>query len=158
MACPNVNLESWKELEASVGTQRAYYLWDKYDGNVPQEEYSQDVSIDLIPQIQELNNFVLFEDKEKLCAGGICNYTAAASTQILEKAGLNPVPNPASYGGDTLPVKVKSPLGDFFITHYIAASAINNSIYVYDMPQNEFISDEDFGMEDVSLKTAFKPV
>lgn len=157
MGCPNVNLESWKELEASVGTERAYYLWDKYDGKVPQEEYSQDVSIDLIPQIQELNNFVLFEDQDKLCAGGICNLTAAKSTEILEKAGLNPFPNPYSYGGDSLPVTVKSPLGDFFIQHYVAASAINDSIYIYDMPQNEFISDEDFGMGNVSLKTAFKP-
>ena len=157
MACPNVNLESWKELEASVGTERAYYLWDKYDGKVPQEEYSQDVSIDLIPQIQELNNFVLFEDRDNLCAGGICNLTAAKSTEMLEKAGLNPFPNPGNYGGDSLPVTVKSPLGDFPITHYVAASAINDSIYIYDMPQNEFISDEDFGMGNVSLKTAFKP-
>jgi len=157
MECPNTSLESWKELEASVGTQRAYYLWNKYGGNVPQEEYNQDVSVDLVPEIQELNNFVLFEDRDKLCAGGICNLTAAKSTEILEKAGLNPFPNPYSYGGDSLPVTVKSPLGDFFITHYVAASAINGSIYIYDMPQNEFISDKDFGMGNVSLKTAFKP-
>jgi len=40
MSCPNINLESWKTLEASVGTDRAYYLWDKYDGKVPLEDYS----------------------------------------------------------------------------------------------------------------------
>tara|TARA_R110000868_G_scaffold14285_2_gene66352 strand:- start:6061 stop:10965 length:4905 start_codon:yes stop_codon:yes gene_type:complete len=41
MSCPNINLESWKTLEASVGTDRAYYLWDRYDGEVPSEEYAQ---------------------------------------------------------------------------------------------------------------------
>ena len=40
MACPNVNLDSWKNLVASVGEDIAYYLWDRYDGNVPQEEYT----------------------------------------------------------------------------------------------------------------------
>ena len=38
--CPNINLDSWKELVASVGKSEAYYLWDRYDGNVPQEEYT----------------------------------------------------------------------------------------------------------------------
>jgi hypothetical protein len=50
MACPNINLESWKTLEASVGTDRAYYLWDKYDGKVPLEDYNYLVK----PGIQEL--------------------------------------------------------------------------------------------------------
>ena len=154
MACPNINLESWKELEASVGTQRAYYLWDKYDGKVPQEEYNKDVSVDLIPEIQELNNFVLYEDQDKLCSEGICNFTASESTRILREAGLNPFPNDMGF---LLDVRVKSPIGDFFITHYVASSAINNSIYIYDMPQNEFISDEHFGQGGVNVKTAYKP-
>ena len=33
--CPNKSLDSWKQLEASVGEDMAYYLWDKYEGNVP---------------------------------------------------------------------------------------------------------------------------
>lgn len=36
--CPNKSLDSWKQLEASVGEDMAYYLWDKYEGNVPQSE------------------------------------------------------------------------------------------------------------------------
>ena len=155
--CPNKNLDSWKNLVATRGEDIAYYLWDKHNSQVPEEEYGQDVSVDLIPEIQELNDFVLYEDQDKLCAGGICNFTAAKSTEMLKKAGLNPFPNPSSYGGNTLPVLVKSPIGDFFITHYVAASAINDSIYIYDMPQDEFISDEDFGQGDVTLKTAYKP-
>ena len=34
-SCPNTNLDSWKELVAAKGEDVAYYLWDKYDGNVP---------------------------------------------------------------------------------------------------------------------------
>ena len=35
--CPNTNLDSWKELVASKGEDLAYYLWDKYDGNIPED-------------------------------------------------------------------------------------------------------------------------
>lgn len=35
--CPNINLDSWKNLVASKGEDIAYYLWDKYDGNVPED-------------------------------------------------------------------------------------------------------------------------
>ena len=42
MACPNINLDSWKNLVAARGEDTAYYLWDKHDGNVPQEEYVSD--------------------------------------------------------------------------------------------------------------------
>ena len=37
MACPNINLDSWKTLVRAQGEDVAYYLWDKYDGNVPSE-------------------------------------------------------------------------------------------------------------------------
>lgn len=33
--CPNINLDSWKSLVATHGEDVAYYLWDKYDGSVP---------------------------------------------------------------------------------------------------------------------------
>ena len=36
--CPNTNLQSWKDLVASRGEDVAYYLWDKYKGNVPEVE------------------------------------------------------------------------------------------------------------------------
>lgn len=44
MSCPNINLDSWKNLVAARGEDIAYYLWDKHDGNVPQEEYQDEVS------------------------------------------------------------------------------------------------------------------
>ena len=110
---------------------------------------------DLIPQIEELNNFQLFEDLDKLCGEGVCNFTALKSTKKLEDVGLNPYPN--QYDGANLAVSVKSPIGDFNITHYVSAVAINDGIYIYDMPQNEFISNNFFGKGDIPLKTTYKP-
>jgi len=37
--CPNKNLNEWKSLVTSRGEDISYYLWDKYEGNVPREEY-----------------------------------------------------------------------------------------------------------------------
>jgi hypothetical protein len=37
--CPNINLESWKNLVAARGENIAYYLWDKYAGNVPDDVF-----------------------------------------------------------------------------------------------------------------------
>jgi hypothetical protein len=37
--CPNKNLDEWKSLVASRGENIAYYLWDKYEGEVPVSEY-----------------------------------------------------------------------------------------------------------------------
>lgn len=36
--CPNKNLQDWKLLVASRGEDLAYYLWDTYEGNVPESE------------------------------------------------------------------------------------------------------------------------
>jgi hypothetical protein len=105
---------------------------------------------------EKLNNFELFEDQDKLCPNGICNFTAKSSTDYLEKIGLNPYPS--NYNGSQLPVKVKSPIGNFDIEHYVSAVVINNNVFIYDMPQHEFISNEFFGQgSDVKVKESFKP-
>jgi hypothetical protein len=36
--CPNKNLNEWKSLVIARGEDVAFYLWDKYDGNVPESE------------------------------------------------------------------------------------------------------------------------
>ena len=41
--CPNTNLKEWKELSSSRGEDMAYFLWDKYNGNVPQSESKQNI-------------------------------------------------------------------------------------------------------------------
>ena len=34
--CPNKSLNAWKQLVAAQGEDMAYYLWNEYDGNVPE--------------------------------------------------------------------------------------------------------------------------
>jgi len=117
------------------------------------ENTNQNVDAEVLDKI---NSFELYENEETLCPGGICNFTAKKSTEHLIDVGLNPYPN--SYNGSQLPVQVNSPMGPFKITHFVSAVAINDSIYIYDMPQNEFISDDFFGMgSDVKVKQAYKP-
>ena len=41
--CPNKNLDSWKLLATSRGEDVAYYLWDKYDGDVPESESRESI-------------------------------------------------------------------------------------------------------------------
>ena len=148
MKCPNKNLEEWKRLVNSQGEELAYYLWDRYKGAIIDQSISPEI-------IQRLEAFQLYEDQDKLCPSGICNYTSRKATQTLEEVGLNPYPNVT---GSSLHVIVNSPLGDFPIIHYVAATAIGRQIYIYDMPQNEFISNEFYGrLSDVKLKTTFRP-
>jgi hypothetical protein len=39
--CPNKNTEAWQLLVSSRGEDVAHYLWDKYDGNVPESESNE---------------------------------------------------------------------------------------------------------------------
>lgn len=122
--------------------------------NNPTWETDKNVFNQTIPD--EINKFELFENQDTLCPNGICNFTAKESTEYLKKIGLNPYPS--SPNGDQLSVFVKSPLGNFDITHYVSAVAINNAIYIYDMPQHEFISNEFFGLgSHVKVKETYKP-
>ena len=41
--CPNVNLDEWKILVQSRGSDLAYYLWDKYEGNIPESESRSEI-------------------------------------------------------------------------------------------------------------------
>lgn len=53
--CPNTNLESWKNLVAAKGEDLAYYLWDKYEGVIPEAEIvvQRETSSKTIPMIKE---------------------------------------------------------------------------------------------------------
>lgn len=53
--CPNKNLSAWKDLVKIQGENKAYLLWNEYDGIVP-EEYYNDVTFndkDILLQIQQ---------------------------------------------------------------------------------------------------------
>ncbi len=54
--CPNKNLESWKLLVASRGEVLAYYLWDKYEGKVPESESNQSIVKANLKAVQILNS------------------------------------------------------------------------------------------------------
>jgi hypothetical protein len=41
--CPNKNTEAWKLLVASRGEDIAHYLWDVYEGNVPESESRSEI-------------------------------------------------------------------------------------------------------------------
>jgi hypothetical protein len=51
--CPNKSSEEWKTLVASQGESLAYYLWDKYQGEVPQSELEQQASLQTLALIKD---------------------------------------------------------------------------------------------------------
>jgi hypothetical protein len=66
--CPNINLESWKNLVASRGEDVAYYLWDKYAGNVPESESKSEVvkaGLKSVNALQSERAIQLFSSLEK---------------------------------------------------------------------------------------------
>ena len=66
--CPNINLESWKNLVAARGENIAYYLWDKYAGNVPEAESKSEVvkaGLKSINALQSDRAIQLFTSLEK---------------------------------------------------------------------------------------------
>lgn len=61
MTCPNINLDSWKQLVEDKGESLAYYLWFKYNGDVSQfltegEELSIVDNLDLYKTYGLLND------------------------------------------------------------------------------------------------------
>ena len=53
--CPNINLPEWKQLVAAKGEDRAYFLWDNYNGDVPAQEYTDVAGFNSItPRVKEL--------------------------------------------------------------------------------------------------------
>ena len=62
-SCPNINLSEWKELVAKRGETLAYYLWDKYEGDVPSHEYNPSIiksglkSIEILNSVKATNTF-----------------------------------------------------------------------------------------------------
>lgn len=53
--CPNINLPQWKSLVASRGEDMAYFIWDKYNGEVPSNEM-RDTSPEIISKVKQVIN------------------------------------------------------------------------------------------------------
>ena len=75
--CPNKSLSSWKNLEATVGKNRAYYLWDRYGGDEKE----------IIYQLDQMKSSVASGDKLKLVK------------QVAEKMGVR-IQSLADYAKD----------------------------------------------------------
>ena len=48
--CPNKNSDSWKQLVELRGEEMAYYLWDQYNGEVPEDVLNNVEQIVTTPQ------------------------------------------------------------------------------------------------------------
>ena len=48
--CPNKNSDSWKQLVELRGEEMAYYLWDEYNGEVPEDVLNNVEQIVTTPQ------------------------------------------------------------------------------------------------------------
>lgn len=92
--CPNINLDSWKNLVAARGEDVAYYLWDKYDGNVPQEEYIPTIKpgveelFDSSPELANAVHKALGFNNEKIvetAKGSTYKYLPDGKTQRFKK-------------------------------------------------------------------------
>lgn len=81
MACPNKNLESWKTLAAAQGEKMAYYLWDKYDGKVP-ERFNKSLNQTLIDGFLKDFN-ITTEEYDDL--NNVLGFDAKTASDFLEK-------------------------------------------------------------------------
>jgi hypothetical protein len=60
ISCPNVKLKVWKDLVKAQGENKAYAIWNEYEGSVPQEYYNtvlEDVA-DLMPVENSKQNLI----------------------------------------------------------------------------------------------------
>jgi hypothetical protein len=81
MACPNKSLESWKTLVEAQGEKIAYYLWDKYEGNVP-ERFNKSINQTLIDGFLKDFN-ITTEEFENL--KDTLGFDAKTASDFLEK-------------------------------------------------------------------------
>ena len=80
--CPNRNLKEWKDLVIARGEDIAYYLWDKYDGTVPESEFGTIEEQPMSPATESTLNKV----REAAKKMGI---SIEGLTEYAKRTGLN---------------------------------------------------------------------
>ena len=110
--CPNKNLQSWKDLVAARGENLAYYLWDKYVGEVPIQEYTTPVKIEQAPTFQ----------LEEVPVSKASPATVGKVRKLLEKMGVS-VKDLATYVKEAGLTNVKGVSGVADLTRKIIAIA-----------------------------------
>lgn len=92
--CPNKNLNEWKSLVAARGSNIAYYLWDKYEGEVPLSEYGDTMfQLEEAPSSTAASPEIIARVKELLKKMGVdveslADYAKKSSIKI---SGVNAV-------------------------------------------------------------------
>jgi hypothetical protein len=87
--CPNKSSEEWKTLVASQGESLAYYLWDKYQGEVPESELEQEASPQTLSLIKDFlkNIGVDIKSMDNIVVNGIkqdANAVALLTQKLIQ--------------------------------------------------------------------------
>jgi hypothetical protein len=85
--CPNINLQSWKDLVQSQGEELAYYLWDKYDGNVPENPVVREISPRSVAVVKEFLSRIGVDIKtvQNIVINGTEKRSEVAAAEIMQK-------------------------------------------------------------------------
>ena len=85
--CPNINLQSWKDLVQSQGEELAYYLWDKYNGEVPESVTVKEMSPRAIAVVKDFLNRIGVDVKsvQKIVINGTEKRSESAVAEIMQK-------------------------------------------------------------------------
>ena len=118
--------------------------------NNPVWEQGYDIFNQEIIDIQEdLEGLELFTDVKDMIFYSICNDTAKECFLHLRDKGLNPFP--ISANGSTISFTTGAPIKGTYTRHYVSVVAINNKLFIYDMPQNQYLSGEHITDKDIEL-------
>ena len=85
--CPNINLQSWKDLVQSQGEELAYYLWDKYNGEVPENIVVKEISPRTVGVIKDFLSRIGVDIKsvQNIVINGTEKRSESAVAEIMQK-------------------------------------------------------------------------
>lgn len=101
MVCPNKSSKEWIDLVDQQGEANAYFLWAKYDGEVPQEYYKIDYSLDRPATYKDLDaiasKFHLIKLGENLYAGSSAQSRALGKYAMRSNFRISTEPTNEAY-------------------------------------------------------------
>ena len=152
----NINLETNLKNTGKTEQELIEYLKKKYPeiklniSNNPVWEQGDNIFNQEMSKIQkDLEGLKLFTNAEEVVFYGICNKTAGKCFLHLRDKGFNPFP--ISADGSTISFITGAPVKGTFTGHYVSVVAINNRLYIYDMPQNQYLSGEHITDKDIEM-------
>lgn len=96
MTCPIRSLKVWKDLVEIHGENISFFLWDKYDGNVPdvfyEKQYLEDKSKNEEPVLNNELDFIMDNFKKELISSKpVIKLDFLSNKQLVESQ--NPIEN-----------------------------------------------------------------